>query len=175
VTVADSRGTVGIAGVGDMGSAIAGTLLRAGWTVVGYDIDPSRLDRAAAAGVRPAGSLRELAAATAAGSPDAAAIVAIVVDGEEPLDRAAAELTATAPTGSTLVVHTTTRPAHIVALAGAAAERGVCIVDAAVGTGVLAGVRDDRRSPLSPRPGGRRDGGQARQQRPRHRQLRHAA
>jgi 3-hydroxyisobutyrate dehydrogenase len=130
VTVADSRGTVGIAGVGDMGSAIAGTLLSAGWTVVGYDIDPARLDRAAAAGVRPAGSLRELAEATAA-EP----IVAIVVDGEEQLDRAAAELTATAPTGSTLVVHTTTRPAHIVALAGAAAERGVSIVDAAVGGG----------------------------------------
>jgi 3-hydroxyisobutyrate dehydrogenase len=135
VTVADSRGTVGIAGVGDMGSAIAGTLLRAGWTIAGYDIDPGRLDRAAAAGVRPAGSLRELAAATAAGSPDAAPMVAIVVDGEEQLDRAAAELTATAPTGSTLVVHTTTRPAHIVALAGTAAERGVCVVDAAVGGG----------------------------------------
>ena len=109
------------------------------------------------------------------GRTDAAPIVAIVVDGEEALDRAAAELTATAPPGSTLVVHTTTRPAHIVALAGAAAERGVSIVDAAVGGGsekarlgaltlmiggpddavraALAGVRDDRRSPLPPRPG----------------------
>jgi 3-hydroxyisobutyrate dehydrogenase-like beta-hydroxyacid dehydrogenase len=119
-----------------MGSAIAGTLLRAGWTVHGYDIDPGRLDRAAAAGVRPAGSLRELAEATAvAGPADAAPVVAIVVDGEEQLDRAAGELAAAAPPGSTLVVHTTTRPAHIVALAEAAAERGVSIVDAAVGGG----------------------------------------
>jgi 3-hydroxyisobutyrate dehydrogenase-like beta-hydroxyacid dehydrogenase len=132
VTVTDSGRTVGIAGVGDMGSAIAGTLLRAGWTVGGYDLEPGRLDRAAATGVRPAGSLRELAEKTAAAGP---AIVAIVVDGEEQLDRAAAELTATAPTGTTLVVHTTTRPAHIVALAEAAAGRGISIVDAAVGGG----------------------------------------
>jgi 3-hydroxyisobutyrate dehydrogenase-like beta-hydroxyacid dehydrogenase len=126
---------VGIAGLGDMGSAIAGTLLGEGWTVHGYDIRPDRLDRAVAAGVRPAGSLKELSGRKATGPDGTAPVVAIVVDGEEQLDRAAADLADGALPGSTLLVHTTTRPAHIVALAEAAAGRGVQIVDAAVGGG----------------------------------------
>jgi 3-hydroxyisobutyrate dehydrogenase-like beta-hydroxyacid dehydrogenase len=136
VTVTGSRGTVGIAGLGDMGSAIAGTLLRAGWTVRGYDLKPERLEVAVAAGVRPAESLKELAEqAVVAGPGSRGPVVAIVVDGEEQLDIAAAGLSAAAPPGSALIVHTTTRPAHIVALAEAAAERNVHVVDAAVGGG----------------------------------------
>lgn len=52
---------VGIVGVGIMGSAIAGNLLRKGAAVVGYDIDARRLSDLAAAGGVPARSAREVA------------------------------------------------------------------------------------------------------------------
>jgi 3-hydroxyisobutyrate dehydrogenase-like beta-hydroxyacid dehydrogenase len=41
---------VGVVGVGIMGSAIAGNLLKRGAAVVGYDIDPRRIGDLAAAG-----------------------------------------------------------------------------------------------------------------------------
>jgi 3-hydroxyisobutyrate dehydrogenase-like beta-hydroxyacid dehydrogenase len=110
-----------------MGSAIARRLLHEGWTVAGYDLLPDRLDKAVAAGVQPAGSLAELAGT--------APVVAIAVDGEQQLQAAASGLVAAAAPGLSLIVHTTTRPAHIVELASAGAERGVHVVDAAVGGG----------------------------------------
>jgi putative dehydrogenase len=52
---------VGVVGVGIMGSAIAGNLLRKGAAVVGYDIDARRLSDLAAAGGMPARSASEVA------------------------------------------------------------------------------------------------------------------
>jgi 3-hydroxyisobutyrate dehydrogenase-like beta-hydroxyacid dehydrogenase len=125
--VADEQKAMGIAGVGDMGSAIAGALLDAGWVVFGYDIVAERLDKAAAAGVRPVGSLAELASAVP--------IVAIAVDGERQLELAATELMTAAPPSISLIVHTTTRPAHIVELAAVGVAKGLNVIDAAVGGG----------------------------------------
>jgi 3-hydroxyisobutyrate dehydrogenase-like beta-hydroxyacid dehydrogenase len=53
---------VGVVGVGIMGSAIAGNLLRKGAEVVGYDIDERRLAELAAAGGTPVRSAAEVAA-----------------------------------------------------------------------------------------------------------------
>jgi L-threonate 2-dehydrogenase len=53
---------VGVVGVGIMGSAIAGNLLKKGTEVVGYDIDERRLSELAAAGGTPAHSAAEVAA-----------------------------------------------------------------------------------------------------------------
>jgi len=51
---------VGIVGVGIMGSAIAGNLIRKGATVVGYDIDARRMSELAAMGGTPADSASEV-------------------------------------------------------------------------------------------------------------------
>ncbi len=53
---------VGVVGVGIMGSAIAGNLLKQGAEVAGYDVDARRLSDLAAAGGKPARSASELAA-----------------------------------------------------------------------------------------------------------------
>jgi len=50
-----------VIGLGLMGGAIARNLAAAGWTVLGYDIDPVCLAEAAAAGVTPASGAADLA------------------------------------------------------------------------------------------------------------------
>jgi 3-hydroxyisobutyrate dehydrogenase-like beta-hydroxyacid dehydrogenase len=56
--------TVGIIGVGIMGSAIARNVAKSGLSVVGYDPDPARMALLAEIGGRPLGSAAEIAAAS---------------------------------------------------------------------------------------------------------------
>jgi putative dehydrogenase len=53
--------TVGIVGLGIMGSAIAPNLVERGWHVIGFDIDPVRRAELAQAGVTIAGAVGEVA------------------------------------------------------------------------------------------------------------------
>jgi 3-hydroxyisobutyrate dehydrogenase-like beta-hydroxyacid dehydrogenase len=53
--------TVGIVGLGIMGSAIAPNLVERGWHVIGFDIDPVRRAELARAGVAIAGDVGEVA------------------------------------------------------------------------------------------------------------------
>jgi putative dehydrogenase len=55
---------VGIVGLGIMGSAIAHNLLRAGFTVVGFDVDARQVDRLSAQGGMGTASVTELAGRT---------------------------------------------------------------------------------------------------------------
>jgi len=58
-----AKGKVGIVGLGIMGGAFAQNLVKAGWHVVGYDIDPVRRRAMAKAGVEIAKDAAALAAA----------------------------------------------------------------------------------------------------------------
>jgi putative dehydrogenase len=58
-----AKGKVGIVGLGIMGGAFAQNLVKAGWHVVGYDIDPVRRRAMAKAGVEIAKDAGALAAA----------------------------------------------------------------------------------------------------------------
>jgi 3-hydroxyisobutyrate dehydrogenase/glyoxylate/succinic semialdehyde reductase len=53
--------TVGIVGLGIMGSAIARNLVERGWNVIGFDIDAARRDELATAGVAIAGGVKQIA------------------------------------------------------------------------------------------------------------------
>jgi putative dehydrogenase len=57
----NAKGTVGVIGLGIMGSAYAKNLLAAGWRVVGYDIDAAVRRRLARAGVEMATNSKEVA------------------------------------------------------------------------------------------------------------------
>ena len=57
-----SKGTVGVIGLGIMGSAFARNLIKAGWRVVGYDISAARRREAKRAGVTIAASAPAVAA-----------------------------------------------------------------------------------------------------------------
>jgi 3-hydroxyisobutyrate dehydrogenase-like beta-hydroxyacid dehydrogenase len=52
---------VGVVGLGIMGGAFAGNLVKAGWHVVGFDIDPARCRAMARAGVKIAPNAKTLA------------------------------------------------------------------------------------------------------------------
>jgi putative dehydrogenase len=58
-----AKGTVGIVGLGIMGGAFAQNLVKSGWHVIGYDIDPARRRALAKAGVEIALDAKALAAA----------------------------------------------------------------------------------------------------------------
>jgi 3-hydroxyisobutyrate dehydrogenase-like beta-hydroxyacid dehydrogenase len=69
--------TVGIAGLGIMGGAIAANLLDRGWTVAGYDVAPERMQELAGLGLVAAKAIADLAHAapillTSLPTPDAA-------------------------------------------------------------------------------------------------------
>jgi L-threonate 2-dehydrogenase len=55
------QSTVGVIGLGVMGSALTQSLLESGFTVVGYDIDPAKLRRHTLAGGRSARSRLDVA------------------------------------------------------------------------------------------------------------------
>ena len=62
MSVAGTKGTVGIVGLGIMGGAIARNLAAAGWRVLGFDTDATRRTEAEAAGATIVGDTREIAA-----------------------------------------------------------------------------------------------------------------
>src|SRR5262245_37166636 len=58
-----AKGTVGIVGLGIMGGAFAQNLVKAGWRVIGYDVDPARRRAMAKAGVEIVADAKAVAAA----------------------------------------------------------------------------------------------------------------
>jgi 3-hydroxyisobutyrate dehydrogenase-like beta-hydroxyacid dehydrogenase len=76
-----AKGKVGIVGLGIMGGAFAANLVKAGWRVVGYDIDPARCRALARAGVEiaaDAGALMAAAPTIITSLPKPAALEATV-------------------------------------------------------------------------------------------------
>jgi len=58
-----AKGKVGVIGLGIMGGAFAQNLVKSGWRVVGYDVDPARRRAMARAGIEIADNVAALAAA----------------------------------------------------------------------------------------------------------------
>ena len=58
-----AKGKVGVVGLGIMGGAFAQNLVKSGWRVIGYDVDPARRRAMARAGVEIAPDAKMLAAA----------------------------------------------------------------------------------------------------------------
>jgi 3-hydroxyisobutyrate dehydrogenase-like beta-hydroxyacid dehydrogenase len=125
--------SLGWIGLGEMGVPMAGILVRAGYRVVGFDLDAGRLAAAEAAGVVPAGSLAE----TVAGSEIVIAMVRTTAQAEEVL-AGEGGVAANAPAGRELdvVVMSTLDPAVVRRIADATAGR-LSIVDAPVSGGTV--------------------------------------
>jgi 3-hydroxyisobutyrate dehydrogenase-like beta-hydroxyacid dehydrogenase len=119
-------GSVGVAGLGNLGLPLATTLVRAGWDLAVLDTVPERAEPLVALGAKAvpdAGALaeRDVLVLTV---PDDAAV-------EQVLD---AYLTADRP-GRAVVVHSTVLPQTAKRLAEVAAARGVDLIDAPVSGG----------------------------------------
>jgi 3-hydroxyisobutyrate dehydrogenase len=122
---------VGVIGLGAMGSGMAGALLRAGFSVRGYDINPDALARFAAQGGTVAANPGEAA-------QGADALVIMVLSGEQ------AEQTLFGPTGAlaslrpgaVLLLCSTTAPGFVRNVAQRLSAHGILFLDAPVSGGV---------------------------------------
>jgi 3-hydroxyisobutyrate dehydrogenase-like beta-hydroxyacid dehydrogenase len=119
--------TVGVVGLGNMGGAIARSLLRAGIPVLAWDTSAAALDALVAGGAVAAVSLADLAGRCQ--------LIMIVVVTDEQVRQVAGEILTAAAPGTCLVVHSTVRPTTVTDLAERAADRGIGVVDAGCGGG----------------------------------------
>lgn len=117
--------TVGIVGLGNMGSALFSRLRLAQVEAVGYDIDAAALERAKADGVEPVSSSADVARA--------ATLVDVVVrTDEEVLDCTLGSrgVLEGAQPGTLVLLHSTILPQTTLRVAEAARARGVHVIDA---------------------------------------------
>src|ERR1700757_3494984 len=119
--------TVGIVGLGNMGGAIARSLLRGGTPVLAWDTSSAALGTLAADGAVAAASLADLAGRCQ--------VIMIVVVTDAQVPKLTDEILTAAVPGTCLVVHSTVRPTTVIDLAGRAAGNGVGVIDAGCGGG----------------------------------------
>lgn len=128
--MSDSLPSVGFVGLGNMGTPMVRQLLRGGVQVFGYDTMADNLDRAAAAGLQPAGSLAELATVAEA--------IVLMLPNSSIVEAVTGDLMAAEGRVFTTVVDmSSSEPARTRQLAEKLAAGGVALVDAPVSGGVL--------------------------------------
>jgi 3-hydroxyisobutyrate dehydrogenase len=123
--------SIGFIGLGNMGLPMARNLLKAGHRLVGFDVVGSALDAAAAAGARAAGSASEAAAG-------AEVVITMLPEGRHVREvyLGAGGIIAHADPHSLLIDCSTIDVDSARAVNGAAAERGLEVLDAPVSGGV---------------------------------------
>jgi 3-hydroxyisobutyrate dehydrogenase-like beta-hydroxyacid dehydrogenase len=115
---------VGMAGVGEMGAAMAGHLLAKGHEVTAFDVDAVKLRAAAARGIATASSLEALA--------KTAEIFLVVVSTDEQSAAVTDALSRQASPGALIAVIATNSPNTMKELAALCASRGKSFIDAPV-------------------------------------------
>ncbi|WP_406270502.1 2-hydroxy-3-oxopropionate reductase [Actinacidiphila glaucinigra] len=127
--------TVAWIGLGIMGSPMSENLIKAGYSVTGHTLEQDKLDRLAAAGGTPAGSIAEAV-------KDADVIVTMVPASPQVEAVAYGEdgILAHARPGALLIDMSSITPQTSVDLAAAAAARGVRVLDAPVSGGEAGAV-----------------------------------
>jgi 2-hydroxy-3-oxopropionate reductase len=122
--------TIGFIGLGIMGSPMAANLVKAGFAVAGHTRGRAGLDRLAAAGGHPVGSVAEAVA-------DVDVVITMLPDSPD-VEQAVLGtdgVLAHARPGTLLVDMSTVRPQTATAIASAAADRGLRALDAPVSGG----------------------------------------
>ncbi|MET9873616.1 2-hydroxy-3-oxopropionate reductase [Actinacidiphila glaucinigra] len=127
--------TVAWIGLGIMGSPMSENLIKAGYSVTGHTLEQDKLDRLAAAGGTPAGSIAEAV-------KDADVIVTMVPASPQVEAVAYGEdgILANARPGALLIDMSSITPQTSVDLAKAAAARGIRVLDAPVSGGEAGAV-----------------------------------
>jgi 3-hydroxyisobutyrate dehydrogenase-like beta-hydroxyacid dehydrogenase len=131
--VSEPARIIGWLGLGEMGLPMAGNLVRAGHRILGYDVDPGRLQAGAESGIEPAASAAELVART-----DLVVTMLRTLDQVESALLGDGGLAPAVPPEREVdvVVMSTLDPGSMRRLAEAAAQRRITVVDAPVSGGV---------------------------------------
>ncbi|MAS37317.1 MAG: 3-hydroxyisobutyrate dehydrogenase [Anaerolineaceae bacterium] len=123
--------TVGFVGLGSMGLRMARNLVRAGYMVKGYDINPQSVEAFAQAGGIAAGTVADAA-------QDVDVLLLVVVNARQVEDvlYGAGEAVQHLRPGSVVAVHSTVEPDYVRGLAPRLYDAGLELVDAPISGGV---------------------------------------
>jgi len=119
--------TIGFIGLGAMGDGMSKNLLRAGFTVRGFDIERSRVERLAEAGGVATASARD-----AADGADLLIVLVFTAGQAETVLFGKDGALETLPQGATVVMHTTMAPDSVRAIEARLAESGHLLLDAPI-------------------------------------------
>jgi 3-hydroxyisobutyrate dehydrogenase len=118
--------TVGIIGLGDMGAAIASSVVRT-FPVIAFDLRKEAVDKLVALGARRADSVQALA--------DQCEIVILVVVDDKQVNHVVGELLRHPGKLRTIIVSSTVLPSTVIALSEQAGKVGLDLIDAPVSGG----------------------------------------
>lgn len=124
--VSPENTTVGIVGLGDMGAAIASSIVRT-FPVIAFDLRKEAVDKLIALGARRADSVQALA--------DQCEVIVLVVVDDKQVNQIVSELLRHPGKLHTIVVSSTVLPATVIALSEAAGKVGLDLIDAPVSGG----------------------------------------
>lgn len=121
---------VAFVGLGAMGMGMAQSLMRAGLSVTGYDINPQSVEQFAAVGGIPASSAAEAAAS-------APILVIMVLNAEqvESILFGVGEAAQRLPTGALVMLSSTVQPGYVESLGARLAQQQIELLDAPVSGG----------------------------------------
>ena len=118
---------IGVVGVGNMGGAVARSMIRGGFDVVVHDVREDAVRALVELGASAAGSLDDLV--------HRVRWVSIVVVDDAQVNEVGGAVVRDAEPGTIVAIHSTVRPSTVVALAKLGAERGIDVIDVAVNGG----------------------------------------
>ena len=121
-----TKTTVGIVGLGDMGAAIASSVVRT-FPVIAFDLRKEAVDRLVALGARRADSMQTLA--------DQCEVVILVVVDDKQVNHVVGELLRHPGKLHTIIVSSTVLPSTVIALSEQAGKVGLDLIDAPVSGG----------------------------------------
>jgi len=116
--------TIGMIGLGDMGAAIASSILRSGLPMIVYDLRPEAVEALAAKGARAAESIEAL--------DEACDTVILVVVDDHQVREVTGRLLANSGKLKSIIVSATVLPGTVSDLADEAAKQGIALLDAPV-------------------------------------------
>jgi 3-hydroxyisobutyrate dehydrogenase-like beta-hydroxyacid dehydrogenase len=124
--VAPENTTVGIVGLGDMGAAIARSIVRT-FPLIAFDLRKEAVDKLVALGARRADSLQALA--------EQCEVILLVVVDDKQVNQVVSELLPHPGKLHTLIVSSTVLPSTVIALSEQAGKAGLDLIDAPVSGG----------------------------------------
>ncbi len=124
-TIRDQR--IGVIGVGNMGGAVARSMVRGGFDVVVFDLRADAVQALVDLGASAAASVEDLVRQCK--------WVSVVVVNDAQVNEVGGAVVGLAQPGTIVAIHSTVRPSTVVALAELGATRGVEVIDVAVNGG----------------------------------------
>jgi 3-hydroxyisobutyrate dehydrogenase len=124
---------IGVIGLGDMGGAIAASILRGGYNLMACDVRREAVDKAVALGARPADSLDAVV-------QECDVALLVVVDDKQ-VNHIVGQLLERAGRLRFIIVSSTVMPSTVIALAETTRTKGIDLIDVPVSGGAEKAVR----------------------------------